>query len=342
MEKLDLFARNLRSARLHPNFVALRDSPLHANARRAMNTIFERMGDPNGNFQRNFPGNGFHARVFELALFAYLDTAGFKIDRAYERPDFLATRNGVTIAIEATTSNPPDGADRDISVFRLQNIPGHELIQKVRVEFPKRIISSLRKKVSHRYDQLHHCRGKPLILVVAPFFEPGAIFYTDEGLVEYLYGPRVAPESSEDEPFFAQKSSEAVSAVLFCNQLTVPKFFRLSSLFPSPGMTVIREGVCYRDMNDEDFCIEKYEHLLGEASIPVETWHEGVTLFLNPWARTPLDPELCPHTSKLWIDNGHLRRDVSPFHPVTSFMRIHNADEALASSGLLPTGYARG
>jgi hypothetical protein len=94
-------------------------------------------------------------------------------------------------------------------------------------------------------------------------------------------------------------------------------------------MTVVRKGVCYSDLDEENYGIGIYEHWLGESSMPTETWHEGVTLFANPRARTPLDPALCPHTSRLWVDaEGQLHKDVSKFHPVTSFMVVHIKDTA--------------
>jgi hypothetical protein len=327
---VDLFDSLQNPTWLHPNFVALRDSPFHSDAREAINTLFGRMGDPNGNFVRDFRGEGFHARLFEVAVFAYLEEAGFVMDRSHERPDFVASRNGVAIALEATTSNPPGGSDRDISIFQLRDISEDELRRKVRVEFPRRITSALRRKVNHRYDRLPQCQGRPLVLVIGPFFEPGAVCYTDEALVDCLYGPRTGAESStSDDSFFAKASSEHVSAILFCNQFTVPRFFRLASSFPRAGMTVVRKGAFYRNLDEENFGIGIYEHWLGEPSVPAETWHQGVTLFANPWARTPLDPELCPHTSRLWVDaEGQLHKDVGDFHPVTSFMAVHIRDAA--------------
>lgn len=320
---VDLFDLTENPTLLHPNFVALRDSPFHSDARQLINSLFGRMGDPNGNFVRDFRSVGFHARLFELAVFAYLEEGNYVMDRSYDRPDFIATRNGVTIALEATTLNPPDGSDRDISILRLQQIPEDELRQKVRVEFPKRITSVLQRKVNHRYDLLPQCQGRPLVLVTGPFFEPGAVCYTDEALVDCLYGLQDGAYA-DGEAFFRKTSSAQVSAVLFCNQFTVPRFFRLSSRFPRSGMTVVRKGRCYRDVDGENFSVSIYEYRLGQSSVPAETWHQGVTLFVNPCARAPLDPALCPHTSRLWVDaEGRLRKDVSAFHPITSFMDVY-------------------
>ena len=62
------------------------------------------MGDPNGNFVDDYQADGFHSRLFELACFAYLEEAGMNLDRTHEAPDFLASRGGTRIAIEASTT----------------------------------------------------------------------------------------------------------------------------------------------------------------------------------------------------------------------------------------------
>ncbi len=55
----DLFDRVIAPERLHPQFRDLDGSPMHATARRLINDLYGRMGDPNGNFARDFPGARF-------------------------------------------------------------------------------------------------------------------------------------------------------------------------------------------------------------------------------------------------------------------------------------------
>ena len=88
---MDLFLPIVAPERRHPQFVELRASPFHEDARALMNALLNRMGDPNGGLVRNFQSDGFHSRPFEIASFAYLEEVGLTIDRSHERPDFLAS-----------------------------------------------------------------------------------------------------------------------------------------------------------------------------------------------------------------------------------------------------------
>jgi hypothetical protein len=127
---VDLFAPMASPDRLHPQFGELCGSALHLKARDLMNTLLGRMGDPNGNFLRDFQKDGFHSRVFELASFAYLEEAGLVIDRSHERPDYLVSAGGFSAAIEALTANPPDRTGHGYLVAANGPvIPGRDIAQ---------------------------------------------------------------------------------------------------------------------------------------------------------------------------------------------------------------------
>ncbi|MHB1592258.1 MAG: hypothetical protein ACYCTW_12115 [Sulfuricella sp.] len=134
-----------------------------------MNALYARMGDPNGNFPGDFQTEGFYSRLFELVCFAYLESAGFDLNRSYESPDFLASLRGdFIIAIEATTANPTAGRATDISLLQMPDLSEAEIFEKVENEFPRRMTSVLQKKLAYQYHDLPHCLGKPLVLMVAP------------------------------------------------------------------------------------------------------------------------------------------------------------------------------
>ncbi|MHB8252174.1 MAG: hypothetical protein ACYDEV_00385 [Acidiferrobacter sp.] len=324
----DLFEQKIPKDRLHPNYEALSTSPVHDQVRVLMNHVYNHMGDPNGNFRKDFQGNGFHARVFELSLFSYLDAAGFDVDHTYEQPDFLASRDGTTICLEATTANPPDGRERDVSILRLEAVVNGELYEKVYREFPRRILMSLSKKVQHRYHLLEQCVGNPLVVAVGAYFEPGSMMYTDEALVSCLYGlGETHGPPLRDTPFFLQPQNRSISAVLFTNQFTVPRFFRLGTTLPHEGVeTVVRTGVFYQDINGPMHSIGKYEYRLGNPCAPVETWQQGVTLFLNPEADVPMAADGLPCTCAFEVQDGYLKRIITGFHTATSFMTISVSD----------------
>lgn len=324
----DLFVSVVPERRLHPAFRALCDSRFHREAKALMNAFYVRMGDPNGNFLGDFQADGFHRRLFELACFGYLESAGFALDRSYLAPDFLVSRDGVSLAVEATTANPPTGRDTDISVRQMEQLSPEEIFEKVNREFPRRMMSILRKKLARRYDELPHCKGKPLILMVAPFFEPGAVFYNDDALVNCLYGTGDATEGSRSViPFFFQPEARSVSAILYCNAFTVPRFFRLATpLDRTEEMVAIRRGMCYVEHSETEILLRDFEYRVGSPSWPLETWSEGVTLFHNPNALVPVPSGFLPSTSNFSVRDGCLVRDVQGFHPVVSFMIVRVSD----------------
>lgn len=313
----DLFIVSHRGPELHPQFQALASSPVHANARALMNALYGRMGDSDGNFIADFQQHGFHTRLFELACFAYLESAGFTCDRSQKTPDFVASKGAHRVAIEATTANAPTergGRRRDISVRAIEDWDDATLNEKLTREFPRRVASALWKKARRRYDQLPHCVGTPLVLAVAPFFEPGSLYFTDDALFDRLY------VGADDQPaFFDQAEVAGVSAVLFCNQFTVPRFFRLA--VQPPGTRCRRQGFALRDLNAEKFERLEYAYELGDTAAAEETWSQGITIFENPRARIPLPSGLLPSTSRFVFRERRIFREVNGFHTLTSFMQ---------------------
>jgi hypothetical protein len=319
----DIFVPMVKEGRFHPQFRSLLNSPYHSEARSLINALYQRMGEPSKTFIRKFQTDNFHSHLFEIACFAYLESAGLKPNRNHSSPDFLASRNGLTLAIEAATANPSNNQAADISLLQMKELPDEELANKVNDEFPRRISSILQKKLKHQYDKLPQCAGSPLILMVAPFFEAGSVYYTDESLVDCLYGVnRTTPG------FFSLPEAESVSAVLYCSAFTVPRFFRLATpLDDTAKVRATREGKYYAVESDGELLEREYQYRIGSPSSPKETWHEGVTLFLNHNARIPISKEILPCTSSFSTEDSYLVREVRGFHPMTSFMRIYPNNE---------------
>jgi hypothetical protein len=319
---IDLFNLKIRPERAHPQFTSLQNSPLHGGARDLINAAFSEMGDPNGNFVRDFQGHGFHNRLFELSCFSYLRAAGLELSSRHERPDFIGSRDGLSVAIEVTSANPRADADPDISLLRMEDLTEEEVHRRAREDFPQRMMKSLRKKLQHRYHELPHVAGKPLILMVAPSFEAAPGVYVDESLVPAFY-----PAASEDPEaaFFARPDASAISAVAYCNSFSVSKFLRLSgSDLGAFGYEAVRWGVALFD-DEPDFL--EFRYRVGDDDASDETWPEGVTLFLNPNADTPLPEGFLPASSSFACEGQDIYRRVIGFHPVNSFMFIQPASE---------------
>lgn len=316
----DLFEPIITAGRFHPQFRDLLQSSAHIAARNLINAVYARMGDPNGNFRRDFQGHGFHARLFEIGCFAFLEECGAMVNRSFERPDFLITVDNQTIAVEAVTSNPSQSESPDVSAARMSALSHWQIDEKVATEFPRRIAASLRKKLSHHYEILPHVSGRPLVLMIAPFFEPGASFYIDDSLVPLLYG--VPDQEGPASHFFGRADATAISAVLYCNAFSVSKFWRLADLSWFSGIAT-RSGYCYTDHNDTENAVGPFQYRVGGPGAPTETWAEGVTLFHNPNGRYPLASGVLAASSEFKVEDGFLTRRVSGFHPVASSMIVH-------------------
>jgi len=335
----DLFAPVVSPHRWHPQFAELRGSALHGEARALMNALLHRMRDPNGNFVRHFQGDAFHSRLFELACFAYLEHAGLTVDRSHAQPDFLASSEDLALAIEAVTANPPGSQAADISLRQMAELSDAEILEKVSCVFPRRINSILLRKLTHNYHELPQCRDKPLVLMIAPFFEAGSVFYTDDALVHLFFG---APDGVNGiRPFFQRPEAGPVSAVLYCNQFTVTRFLRLATDFTAESAPkVFRHGTCYL-ARDDDYTLKDFRYRVGAGGTPKETWADGVTIFENPNARVPLPRNGLPGSSRVCIQDGYVYREVRGFHPVVSFIEIRSeGDAAIDDGGLLTRDHA--
>ncbi len=59
-----------------------------------------------GNFVEQFQTDGFDARLWELHLNSYLVEEQLFMDRQHDRPDFVVTKYGMPMTIEATVGHP--------------------------------------------------------------------------------------------------------------------------------------------------------------------------------------------------------------------------------------------
>lgn len=129
----------------------------------------------------------------------------------------------------------------------------------------------------------------------------GKLVTRAEKVAEHAYRGKVVPSG-----FFGLPDAENVSAVLFSNAGTMPKFERMGVVagFGHPGYRYTRIGLRHdpdpNAVQDVFFSVEvgpeKYE----------EGWADELQLFHNPQARHPLDPNVFSGiTQHFFRDAGH-------------------------------------
>lgn len=312
----DLFSLTLPLESTHPLFRRVAEGAGHSAARELMNRVFAKFRDVDKSFVREFQTGGFSARVFELALFAYLTEQGLSLDRSHAAPDFVV-RGDRPVAIEVTTTNPAQ-RDQPSQADEFSLVPPD--LPQADKAFVFQIGKALRRKLTKRdakglsYWEQPHVAGLPFVIAVGAFHDDYAQWQPSGLVSEYLYGRRETLSMRKDgtrrisvEPLekhesngrtipsglFRQPEAAHLSAVLFSNAHTVSMFNRVGTEhgLGSPGYHMLRNGTCYNpELNATEPHPFMYEVGKTRPNGLPETFAEGLNLFINPWSTTLLDP----------------------------------------------------
>ncbi len=314
---------------------------MFAPGRAMLREVFADFDDPDGNFVQQFQTSGFDARTFELFLCAMFKDAGHAIDRRCARPDFTLERDGHVACVEAMTANPPSKSGfqpyRHMPSDRLAagDVPYDQ--DEVAIRFGGPLFNKLRMW----YWNLPHVAGRPLIFAIQSFHAEGALNISDAPLSNYLYGlsshwhhdaegQLIITQSPIDthefglkkipSGFFAQPGAEHVSAVLFSNSGTIPKFNRMGhqGAYHSDAVRMIRWGTCYYP-DPKTSMPDVFLYEVGDPEEGKETWREGTTLYFNPGALHPLPRCWLGASAEQYLeDRGMVSVFAEPFHPYAS------------------------
>lgn len=299
----DLFTDVIPESEQHHGYKVLKNEPHYEAARNIISEIVNSFVDNDGHYEREFQSANFQARLWELYLHIYIHNAGLLIENNHPAPDFEVSHFGYKLFIEAVTVNPSSNPKRP----DLPPPQTHEEIEERLNDFmPIKFGSPLYSKLCKKYWEKEHVKGKPLIIAIHDYHNDNAMTWSRTALSEYLYGVRARIVNGEPSVekiekhtwndkeipsgFFYQDDAENISAVLFSNQATIPKFNRMGKIagLGSEDVKMIRSGFLYnpdpyamhpipftKDLDDPD-----YE----------ESWSDGLIMFHNPNARHPVDP----------------------------------------------------
>ena len=309
---IDLFQRLATDGALHPQYLKTRDHVMMAPARAMLREVASTMTDPDGNFVQQFQTHGFDARTFELYLHALFAEAGHAIDRTHARPDFLISRDGLTVAVEAVTANPPPRKDyQPYEQFPAELLStGDEVMRYLKHEVAIKFGSPLYSKLQKKYWNLPHVAGKPLVIAIETF-HGGGLHLSANSISQYLFGVDhqhsfdsrgnlvvkgsavLRHEGSKVIPsnFFGLPDAERVSGILFSNAGTIPKFGRIGQqgAHSSDAVRMVRIGNCW-DPDPNAISPQPFAYEVGDPGLPAEPWRDGSVFIHNPCALHPLPP----------------------------------------------------
>lgn len=321
-EFFDLFEIIVGDEQLHPHFVLLKEHLAFSAAKSVIQEVSYHYKDIDGNFIQQFQSvNGFDSRLWELYLFCLCREESFSFNRNKNAPDFLIEKFGNEIAIEAVTVNRKQKDKESILNYNPKSI--EEINQELENEMPLRFGSALFDKLKKKYWELEHVKGKPLVIAIADFHETMSMTWSFTALTNYLFGYKydfhhdengdliILPikiqefikktGSSVPSGFFFQPDSENISAVIFSSTATLSKFNRIGKQagLGSDKSTIIRMGAKH-NFDKNASLPDAFSYVVTEECN--ESWAEGVSIFHNPNAKIPLDPELFPSVAHHFLD----------------------------------------
>jgi hypothetical protein len=321
-------------------FEHLRTSPNAEAARRMLDDVFQDFTDPDGNFLEQFQTTGFDARFFELYLHAYFSRSGYRVDRSHSNPDFIVTRDAVTVAVEATTVNASVSGAVARFGTKIADLTEEERKEYTANELPIRFGSPLLSKLKLRYWQLPQCANLPFVIAIEAFHDEGSLGFSDNSLASYLYGLRHSArwdntgelviqaekilghhlgDKKIPSGFFHQPETEFVSAILFTNSATSAKFSRMGyqSGYGNDTLDIKRFGRSHNfDPNAMDSTLFSYD--LDDAP-NVEGWEQGLVVLHNPNAVRPLPDEFFKSDAQWRLEDGVCAPYLTGrFHPYQS------------------------
>jgi hypothetical protein len=335
---IDFFTAVVPEAKLHPHFVLLRDNKAYLPAREIINLMTPHFKDIDGNFVEQFQTTGFDARLWELYFHAYLVEEELFFEREYNAPDFVVSKFGERVGIEAVTVGRKEG--NPARYFKPEDAlpPAVDVRSEHENAMPIRFGSPLFSKLKKQYWQLPHMVDTPLVIAIADFHDDASMTWSGTALINYLYDVRhdhhydengklvISPiqidihrvgEKEVPSGFFFQPDAENISAILFSASGTISKFNRMGQQagFKHPDVRMIRFGSCYD--HDENASLPRmFQYEVDETS--TETWAEGMSMFHNPNAKHPVPEALFPHAAHHRFVDGQIVSLLPDFHPYSS------------------------
>jgi len=310
----------------------------HTPAREALQTAFDRLPNPDGNFIKDFQTTGFNARVWELYLLAYGAGTGYTVERPHDRPDFLFRKGGASAWLEAVTANPTPGqappphGDIDapdfLDAFRLRD---YEFL-------PIKYGSPLFSKLNMRYWELPHVAGLPFVIAIEDFHDCNPFRDASNSVMQYLYGQAELIQSPANAPlvrklqavthhrfgnkvipsgFFHQAGAEHISAVVFSNSGTVPKFNRMGyDSVRHAFLKLIRRGWMI-DFDPDAVVPQPFAYVVGDGTHK-EPWGEGLEVFHNPRPNIPLPDGFFEDATEHRVTEQRFESRAPAFCPLSS------------------------
>ncbi|HLT65699.1 MAG TPA: hypothetical protein VKZ80_05030 [Flavobacterium sp.] len=328
VEFFDIFREKKRPKNIHPFFLLLDNNKEYSSAKEVLKEISYHYKDIDGNFIDQFQSiNGFDARLWEIFLFCLFREQRFSFNRNNDSPDFIVKKLEDEIAIEAVIISRKNKSYDPIPIPSKE-----EMLSRINNEVPLMICNAIYTKAEKKYWDKPHVKDKPFMIAIADFHDTASMTWSFEGFLIALYGVKVKNSSNLNDCFerveFLEKPNgtkinagllldkfyENISAIIYNPTGTISKFNRLGKQANLGDITnILIRSVTFHNHEEGAMMPIVYEYIVDEKYS--ENWSEGTSIFHNPNAKIPLDPNLFDdNIAQHFWENDKIRSFIPQFH----------------------------
>ncbi|AWC79933.1 hypothetical protein M4Y22_004843 [Serratia marcescens] len=274
----------------------------------------------------------FNSSFWELYLNKSFKELGYSVDYTKDRPDFcVTTPDGYKFNVEAVISDRSKVLTEQEKYMDEETYAQHSTIKLIGKLKDKKDLFTGTEKKKNPYSSLEHVKDKPFVIAIAPFDSNMSLNQNNTMINRVLFGIE-PPDSNDfsfgkqrsvssiykpngspiEVGIFTNDSYKEISAVIFSTTGTLGKAIvesgtsRLvrATRFKTMGVNEFasKEGrqahrlsrynylITQRFVHDEQFFGS--DVIICHSSEWTETHLDGLHIYYNPFATTPLDPKI--------------------------------------------------
>lgn len=304
---IDLFKPVVPLDRLHPNFMRMM-ADTDWDIREVLTQWAEGFIDRDGKFVHEFQLT-FNSCWWELYLFAVLKSLNIKIDFSHAAPDFVASNR--PLAIEAVIASHAANATPEWEKTLKETAFGED-VETRWLQTLARLYNSIdgkRALYERRYRAMPHMKEKSFVIALQNFSMPDSYQLGDVAMQRLLYDVEdkgiFLKNGRTPLPLgiFSRTEFRCVSAVMYSSVATYGKVRALGR----SDLELVFQALRIRNNTE---LIE----ITGQKSEYRETLRDGLRIFHNPNADTPLPDDMfdVEDVREFKVVNGDVVASCSP------------------------------
>lgn len=278
---MNLFDHVVAEHQFHPNFKSI--MMRHAlGIREVLDNWSDGFIDRDGKFVKEFQTT-FNSSFWELYLFAVLKELKLEVDLTYHAPDFVLKDRGMVIEAAIASHAQDDIPEWKKTIAGITSEESFKAFGLSAIRLSNALMGKL-KKYQKSYSQLPHVKNKPFVIALGNYSMQDFNLHGDVPLQWLLYDVLEMGSleknngSLVDLGLFRSDRFEEISAVIHSSLATTGKARVLSKTTGDITCHAIRIKNLYE--------LIKIEKNISEYK---ETLTDGLRLFVNPYARHPID-----------------------------------------------------